>query len=64
MNSTKKMISWLYKTDDCSGFQKGLGFKMWNRAIMESLNEIGDKMANQSYKLKKWSLYDELTKKI
>ena len=63
MKNWKKMVDWLYRTDDCSDFQKGLRFKMWTRGIMEIMNDIGDKMANQSYKLKKWSLYDELTKK-
>ena len=62
----KKMVDWLYRTDDCSDFQRGLRFKMWSKAMMGSLNEIGDKMANMSfkssYKLKKWSLLKELTK--
>lgn len=66
MTSIKKMIEWLYKTDDCSDFQKSLRFRMWSRAMTGALDEIGDKMAKMSfkdsYKLKKWSLYDELTK--
>jgi hypothetical protein len=60
MNSTRKMVEWLYsKGDNVSDFQKGLRFIMWGRRIRELMSEIADK----SYKLKKWSLYDELTKK-
>jgi hypothetical protein len=58
MNSTRKMVEWLYRTDDCSDFQKELRFTMWSRRIRELFNDINLK----SYKLKKWSLYNELTK--
>lgn len=55
----KKMVEWLYRVDNCSDFQKGLRFMMWSRGVRELLEDV----ANKSYKLKKWSLYDELTKK-
>ncbi|KKR00134.1 MAG: hypothetical protein UT24_C0016G0023 [Candidatus Woesebacteria bacterium GW2011_GWB1_39_12] len=59
MKSTKKMIDWLYKSDDCSDFQKGLRFKMWSRYIMRKFNAVD--VSNYKLNDKEFSLLEKVT---